>query len=277
MSIAKKVTPGKIILEIVSVLLAVIFVIPVIWALFVSFKTEGTPISNTFDWFAPPYTLENYPHILFDTAVPIWLFNSLFVAFVSMISVLLLSSMAAYAMAKIPFKGTHLLYMYFLIGLMVPGEATIVPLFITVNGMNLIDSYAGLIFPTLAGSMNLIIMITFFRGIPDELIEAARIDGAGNLSIFFRILLPLSKTVLVTVGIFSFLGSWNNYLWPLLCAMSENMFTLPVGIPTFVGAYTIDYVTPLTANMVASLPAIILFLIFEKQIVQGVALSGIKG
>ncbi len=272
-----KKTVGDWVLEIFSLLCAVLFIVPVIWAIAVSFKAEGTPINMISDWFLPPYTLENYPEILFETAVPTWFANSLFNAVVSMGLVLLVSAMAAFAIARIPFKGKSAFYFYFLLGMMVPGEATIIPLFITVNDFNLIDSYAGMILPGLAGSMNMIIMVTFFKGIPNELFEAARIDGAGNVSIFVRILLPLCKTVLVTIGIFSFLGSWNNYLWPLLCAMSESMFTLPIGLPSFVAAYSIDYVKPLTANMVASIPAIILFLIFEKQIVRGVAMSGIKG
>ena len=167
--------------------------------------------------------------------------------------------------------------LYFLLGLMVPGEATIVPLFITVNGMNLIDTYAGMILPAIAGSMNLIIMVTFFRGLPNELLEAVKIDGGGEITTFFKIVLPLSKTIIATVCIFSFVGSWNNYLWPLLCAMSNDLFTLPVGIPTFAGTYTVDYVRPMTASMVASLPMIIIYIIFEKQIVAGITSGAVKG
>ncbi len=274
---SKKLTPGKIIITLISIFLALIFLAPVLWSLAVSLKTEGTPIHSAFAWFAPPFTLKNYPAILFNSKVPVWLFNSIFVAIVSTALVLLVSSMAAYPIAKLNFPGKNLLYLFFLIGMIVPGEATIVPLFITSNGLNIIDSYQGLILPTVAGSMNLIIMVTFFKSIPNEMIEAAKIDGAGEWNIYFKIILPLSKTVLVTVGIFAFIGSWNNYLWPLLCATSESMFTLPVGIPTFAGTYTVDYVKPMTANMVASIPAIIIYLIFEKRIVKGVALSGIKG
>ena len=274
---SRRTTPGKIILEAVSVCLAVLFLTPVVWSLAVSLKTEGTPIHNAFDWFAPPYTLKNYPDVLMNSKVPVWLFNSFFVAALTTFLVLMFSSLAAYPMAKMNFPGKNFLYVFFLVGLIVPGEATIVPLYITANGLDLIDSYQGLIMPAIAGSMNLIIMITFFMGIPNELIEAARIDGAGNLNIYFRIILPLSQTVLVTVGIFAFIGSWNNYLWPMLCATSDTMFTLPVGIPTFAGTYTVDYVKPMTANMVASIPAILIYLFFEKRIVRGVALSGIKG
>lgn len=274
---SKRVTPGKVLLSIFSFLLAVVFLTPVIWSLAVSFKTEGTPIHNAFGWFAPPYTFANYPQVLLNSKVPMWLFNSMFVAALSTALVLMISSMAAYPIAKMKFPGKGFLYVFFLIGMIVPGEATIVPLYITANGLNLIDSYAGLILPTIAGSMNLIIMITFFKGIPNEMIEAAKIDGAGSFSIYFKIILPLAKTVLVTVGIFAFIGSWNNYLWPLLCTTSDTMFTLPVGIPTFAGTYTVDYVKPMTANMVASIPAILIYLIFEKRIVKGVALSGVKG
>jgi multiple sugar transport system permease protein len=120
-------------------------------------------------------------------------------------------------------------------------------------------------------------MVTFFKGIPDSLIEAARIDGAGEITIFARIVMPLSKAVLSTISIFAFIGSWNNYLWPLLCSMDSSKFTLPVGIPIFAGTYTVDYVKPMTANMIASIPAIIIYLIFEKQIVQGITMSGVKG
>lgn len=273
----KKMTAGRLILNLASILMLVIFLAPLIWSLAVSIKTEGTPISNAWDWFKPPYTLENYPAVIGGTNVPMWTWNSFWVAAVVTVVSLVLSSLAAYAIAKLPFKGKQMMYVYFLLGLMVPTEATIVPLFITVNGMEMIDTFAGLIFPSVAGSMNMIIMVNFFKGVPDELIEAATIDGAGTMRIFSTIILPLSRTVMVTVAIFAFIGSWNNYLWPLLCAMSERMFTLPIGIPTLVGTYTVDYVIPLTANMVASIPAIILFIIFEKQITQSVALSGVKG
>lgn len=229
------------------------------------------------DWFTPPYTLENYPAIIFNSEVPTWLINSLVIAVVVTILTVIFSAMAAYAIAKLPFKGSKGFFMYFLLGLMVPGEATIVPLFITVNGMHLIDTYAGMILPAIAGSMNMIIMVTFFKGLPNELLEAVKIDGGGELTTFFKIVLPLSKTIIATVCIFSFVGSWNNYLWPLLCAMSNELFTLPVGIPTFAGTYTVDYVRPMTASMVASLPMIIIYIIFEKQIVAGITSGAVKG
>ena len=276
MAIRKK-TAGYWALNVVSILLAVIFIGPILWALAVSFQKEGKQIKSVVDWFTPPYTLENYPAIILNSEVPTWLINSLVIAVVVTLLTVIFSAMAAYAIAKLPFKGSKGFFMYFLLGLMVPGEATIVPLFITVNGMNLIDTYAGMILPAIAGSMNLIIMVTFFRGLPNELLEAVKIDGGGEITTFFKIVLPLSKTIIATVCIFSFVGSWNNYLWPLLCAMSNDLFTLPVGIPTFAGTYTVDYVRPMTASMVASLPMIIIYIIFEKQIVAGITSGAVKG
>lgn len=273
----RKKTAGYWALNVASILLAVIFIGPILWALAVSFQKEGKQIKSVVDWFTPPYTLENYPAIILNSEVPTWLINSLVIAVVVTLLTVIFSAMAAYAIAKLPFKGSKGFFMYFLLGLMVPGEATIVPLFITVNGMNLIDTYAGMILPAIAGSMNLIIMVTFFRGLPNELLEAVKIDGGGEITTFFKIVLPLSKTIIATVCIFSFVGSWNNYLWPLLCAMSNDLFTLPVGIPTFAGTYTVDYVRPMTASMVASLPMIIIYIIFEKQIVAGITSGAVKG
>lgn len=273
----KKISIGSVILTGVSVLLAVIFLAPVVWALFVSLQYEGRQITSIFDWFKPPYTFSNYPALLIGSDVTKWLMNSLGIAVVVTILTVITSAMAAYALAKINFKGGKLLMAYFMLGLMVPGEATVVPLFITANGLNLIDTYPGLILPFVAVSMNLIIMTTFFRGLPDSLLEAARIDGAGEITTFFKIVMPLSKAIISTVCIFSFIGSWNNYLWPMLCAMDSSKFTLPVGIPTFAGTYTVDYVKPMTANMIASLPAILIYILFEKQIVEGITMSGVKG
>jgi len=273
----KKITPGWLALNLISIVMAVIYLAPVVFAFFVSLQHEGKQIKSIFSWFTPPYTLENYPFIIMNSQVPTWLFNSIFISVVSTVLTLIVTSMAAYAIAKIPFMGSRWFFLFFLLGMMVPGEATIVPLFITVNKLKLIDTYAGLILPGIAGSMNLIIMTSFFKGIPDELLEAVKIDGGGYWTMFTKIIVPLSKTILSTVCIFSFIGSWNSYLWPLLCAMSSEMFTLPIGVPTFAGTYTVDYVLPLTASMVASLPMLIIYIIFEKRIVSGITLGAIKG
>lgn len=273
----KKTSLGGILLEALAVLCMVLILIPVVWMVSMSLKTEGQQITNTWQYFTPPYTLQNYSTIFQTSKVLIWMWNSLFVALVVTGLVIVISTMAAFALAKIPFRFSKFMYFFFLMGLMVPTEATIVPLFVTANRLGLIDTYQGLILPALAGSMNIVIMRSFFRGIPNDLIESATIDGANEMYIFLHIILPLGRTVIVTIAIFTFIGNWNSYLWPYLATMSEDLFTLPLGIPTFIGQYTQDKVLPMTINTIASVPIIIFFIVFEKQIVKGITLSGIKG
>ena len=273
----KRVKPGSVALAVISIGIGLIMLLPVVWAIFCSIQFEGRQIVTIWDWFKPPYTLQNYPRIVTGTATFRWFVNSFIVAVITTVLTVVVSTLAAYALAKIPFRGSKLLYSYFLCGLLVPGEATIVPLFILMNNLGLINSYAGLILPSVASAMTLIITVNFFKTLPNELLEAVRIDGGSELTIYTKIALPLSKPIVATVGLMSFIGSWNNYLWPLLCVFSEEMYTLPVGIPTLLSIERPDYVVPMTANLVASLPMIILYLFFEKQIVQGITMEGIKG
>ena len=275
---SKRTTVGSAVLELVSILLAMIIFLPILWMACVSLKTDEASMPSAFQYFVPPFTVQNYTDVLTGRPQVVrWVLNSFGVAAIVTVLTTLLCAMASYAMAKLKFRYSKAMYIYFLIGLMVPGEATIVSLFVLANKLGMIDTYWGLILPSLAGSMNIIIMTSFLRGIPNDLIEAARIDGAGELSTFVNVVLPLARTVMVTVSIFTFIGNWNSYLWPYLCAMSEDMFTLPVGIPTFISQFSVDKTVPMTVNMIASIPILVFFIIFEKQIVKGITLAGIKG
>ena len=274
----KRTTVGSVVLELVSILLAMIIFLPILWMACVSLKTDEASMPSAFQYFVPPFTVQNYTDVLTGRPQVVrWVLNSFGVAAIVTVLTTLLCAMASYAMAKLKFRYSKAMYIYFLIGLMVPGEATIVSLFVLSNKLGMIDTYWGLILPSLAGSMNIIIMTSFLRGIPNDLIEAARIDGAGEVSTFVNVILPLARTVMVTVSIFTFIGNWNSYLWPYLCAMSEDMFTLPVGIPTFISQFSVDKTVPMTVNMIASIPILVFFIIFEKQIVKGITLAGIKG
>jgi len=260
----------------ISLITAIFFIIPVVWMLFVSMKPEGMGVSNVIGWFIPPYTTENYAHVLFDTPVLRWLWNSLIVALISTALTLFVTSLAAFAISKMKFRYKTFIYVFFLAGLMVPGEATIIPLYQIVKDMDLLDTYTGLIIPGIASPLGVIILKSFFDGVPQELIESAKMDGCSLIRIYLNIVLPLAKPALAAIGIFTFIGSWNNFLWPFLAIMSEDLFTLPVGIPQFNSVYSVDYVLPMTVNAVASIPVIIAFLIFEKQIVRGISFTGIK-
>ena len=265
-----KKTAGRIALDILSIFFVVVFLAPVIWALFVSLQHEGKQISSIVSWFTPPYTISNYSDIIKNSSVPLWFMNSLFIAVIVTVATVLVTGMAAYALALIPFKGSQLFMIYVLIGMMVPGEATIVPLFITVKDLKLIDSYAGMILPSIAGSMNLIIMTTFFKGLPRELIEATEIDGGGKLTVFFKIVMPLSKSIIATICIFSFVGSWNNYLWPKVILQNNESITMPMLVANLLGGYTVDYGVLMLGVFICTIPTAIIFFCFQKSFTEGI-------
>jgi len=264
-------------ITILSLILAFVFVIPLIWMVFVSFRHEGDVINNVLSWFKPPYTLETYPKVLRTSGMLTWIFNSLFISVVSTTATVVVSAMAAYALSKIKAKYNKYVMLFIIFGLMLPGEATIIPLYQIVKNFNLLDSYAGIILPGLASPMAVIILKGFFDGVPQELLDSALIDGCGLFRSFINIVLPLAKPALASIAILTFIGSWNNFLWPFLCVTSEKLYTIPLGIPIFNSSYTSGYVLPMTVNSIASIPVIIVFIIFEKQIIKGVTMSGIKG
>ncbi|ALA52481.1 carbohydrate ABC transporter permease [Shouchella clausii] len=261
----------------VAFISALLFLFPIIWMFFVSLKPEGTAASSPLDWFAPPYTIGNYVDIILGSDVFLWIWNSFIVGFLTTILTLLLTSMAAFAFSKMRFRYRKALYLFFLAGLMVPGEAMIIPLYEIIGSMGLLDTYAGLILPGIAAPLGVIILKSFFDGVPNELIESAKLDGCNDFRLYWNVVLPLGKSAVAAVGILTFIGSWNNFLWPFLAIISESLYTLPVGIPMFNSNYSETYILPMTVNAIASIPVIIAFLLFEKQIVKGVSFSGIKG
>ena len=258
-------------------IIAVIFIFPIIWMLFVSFKPQGIGISNPLKWFSPPYTLANYIHIITESQVFRWLLNSLFVGLVTTIITLIVTSLAAFALSKINFRYKKFIFLFFLAGLMVPGEATLIPLYEIAHNLHMLDSYIGLIIPGVASPLGVIILKSFFDSVPREVIESARMDGCSLFRIYYTIVLPLAKPALASIAIFTFIGSWNNFLWPYMTIFSDSLYTLPVGIPVFNSNYSQDYILPMPVNAVSSIPLIIAFFFFEKQIVKGVSFSGIKG
>lgn len=261
----------------IAFLSALAFLFPIVWMFSVSMKPEGTVANSAIDWFLPPYTFSNYINIIAGSDVFLWIWNSFFIGAVTTLLTLVLTSMAAFAFSKMRFRYRKALYLFFLAGLMVPGEAMIIPLYEIIGSMGLLDTYAGLILPGIAAPLGVIILKSFFDGVPNELIESARLDGCNDFRLYWNIVLPLAKSAVAAVGILTFIGSWNSFLWPYLAIISEALYTLPVGIPMFNSNYSETYILPMTVNAIASLPVIIAFLFFEKQIVKGVSFSGIKG
>lgn len=257
--------------------MSIVFIVPIIWMLFVSVKPNGFTTNQPLEWFIPPFTLFNYWNLIAESLIIRWLFNSFIVAVITTILTLIITSLAAFAISKMKFRFRKSIFLFFLIGLMIPGEATIIPLYQIVKSMDMIDTYAGLILPMIASPLGVIILKSFYDGVPKELIESAIMDGCSYFKLYYKIVLPLAKPAMAAICIFTFIGSWNNFLWPYLSTLSETLYTLPVGIPVFNSAYTQAYVLPMTANAVASIPVIIAFFIFEKQIVRGISFTGIKG
>lgn len=261
----------------IGIIIAIIFLLPIIWMLFVSLKPNGFSTTVPIQWFIPPYTISNYVQIIADSLILRWLWNSLIVALITTVLTLIITSLAAFAISQMKFRYKNFIFIFFLSGLMIPGEATIIPLYEIVKSLNMIDSYAGLILPMIASPLGVIILKSFFDGVPEEVIESAIMDGCSYFKLFYKIVLPLAKPAMASIGIFTFIGSWNNFLWPYLSILSETLYTLPVGLPVFNATYSQAYVQPMTANAIASIPVIIAFLIFEKQIVKGISFTGIKG
>lgn len=273
----KKLTPGRVILYVVVYLVALLWLFPVVWMLVSSLKPYGTPVSILSEVFEGVFTLENYKLVAEKAPILKWIFNSALVSVVVTFGTLVLTSMAAYAISKLKFKGQNLIFVIITAGMMVPIESIIIPLYQEMADIGLLNSYIGLMCPSLAAPIGVLIMKRCYDGIPGELIEAGVLDGANAFQRWWKICFPVSKSSMAAVGIFTFTNSWNNFLWPFLSITSEKMMTLPVGIPQFQGANLSEFTLPMTASVVASVPAIIVFLIFQKQIIQGIAMTGIKG
>lgn len=277
MKAKSKITSGRITLYIIVFLSALLWIFPVFWMLISSLKPYGTPVSILSEVFSGKFSLENYSVIAEKAPIVRWTVNSLVVAVAVTIGILLLTSLAAYAISKLRFKGQNIVFLLITAGMMVPIESIIIPLYQTMADWGMLNTYIGLMCPSLAAPIGVLIMKRCYDSIPDELIEAAVLDGANSFQRWLKICLPVSKSSMAAVGIFTFTNSWNNFLWPFLSITTEKMMTLPVGIPQFQGANLSEFTLPMTASVVASVPAIIAFLIFQKQIIQGIAMTGIKG
>ncbi|MDQ0207819.1 carbohydrate ABC transporter permease [Alkalicoccobacillus murimartini] len=275
--LTRKRDPMKVPKLILAVAVALLFLFPIVWMFFVSLKPESMPATTPFEWFLPPYTFVNYLDIIGGSDIFLWVWNSFIIGIITTILTLVLTSLAAFALSKMEFRYRRALFVFFIAGLMVPGEAMIIPLFEIIGDLNLLDTYSGLILPMIAAPLGVIILKSFFDGVPNELIESAQIDGCSDVRLFWNIVLPLARPALAAIGILTFIGSWNNFLWPYLATISESLYTLPVGIPMYNSNYSESYILPMTVNALASIPVIIAFLFFEKHIVKGISFTGIKG
>jgi multiple sugar transport system permease protein len=260
--------------------LSLVFIAPVVWMLLTSFKGTGEATQ------VPPTVLPQHPttrayDTLFasgsQTPVLRWFLNSMIAATAQAALILAVASMAAYALARMSFPGKKVLFSMIIATLFVPIFTLIIPNFLIVDRLGWLDTLWALIVPGAAGAFGVFFLRQFFLGLPRELEEAALIEGANSWQIFTKVILPLSKPALATLAVIAFLGNWNDFIWPIYVLFSPTSFTLPPGLTILQGAYTIDYPVIMGGAALASIPVLILFLITQRYIIEGVSRSGLKG
>lgn len=255
----------------------VLVVGPFFWMLTSSFKPEAEARAVPPTFWPETITTENYSELFTRLDFPTYFFNSAVVALAVTLGNLVFCSMLGYALAKLEFPGKRVLFVLVLATLMVPGVVTFVPLFVLTTNIGLANSLPGMILPFLAGPFGVFLMRQYVLGLPDELIQAARVDGAGELTIFARVIMPLCGPALATLGVLTFLTSWNNFLWPLVVATSEDKYTLPVALALYsVGQNATQYGLLLAGSVVVVIPVLVVFLVLQRFIMQGIAMTGIK-
>lgn len=272
----KKITLSAVVGYIFTFLIAVTILIPILWLLVSSFKTDVGVIKFPPRFFPEEWTLHQYLYV--GDSIPIFEMTKNTVIFAGGVTVisLLFDSMAGYAFARMRFKGSKVLFSIILLTMMVPFQIIMTPLYIEVYKFHLLDSYLGLILPRATSAFGIYMMSSFFEGLPKSLEESGRIDGMSEFRIFRSIMMPLCKPALVSLGIFHFMNNWNDLLYPLMLTSSQNKRTLSAGLAVLVGNKVIKYGPTLAATMISLTPLLVLYIFCQKYFIEGVATSGVK-
>lgn len=254
--------------------LLILYSFPVFWMVSSSFKTEKD--IYIMRWLPSEIQWDNYQYLFSQSKIVRWTINSLIVSCFTVAGVILLSSLAAYSLSRIDFPGRTFLFYLTLAGILIPIQAIMIPRFLLLKDFKMLNTYFALILPALSTPINVLILSQFFKQIPKDFADAARIDGASELQILFKIVMPLSRPALSAVATFVFVWSWNDFLWPLIVATKDDMYTLPVGLATFYGSYTLKFGVSMAGNVIASLPILVFFIFFQRQLIEGITLGGLK-
>ncbi|WP_237690867.1 carbohydrate ABC transporter permease [Paenibacillus caui] len=251
-------------------------VFPFLWMISTSFKAPAevyslSLIPSALNW-------DNYRTIFQTTLFAKWMLNSLIIACISTLSVCLFDTIAGYILAKFTFYGKKTIFVLILSTLMVPTEMLIIPWYLVSSRLDGIDSYWGIVFPSLMSGFGIFLIKQFMESLPSELLDAARIDGMGEWGILSRVAVPLSRSVLATLSILTFLGSWNSFIWPLIITQTDHIFTIPVGMAFFSSEAkdSSNWIQIMTGATLSVIPLVVVFLIFQKQIIRGIATTGLK-
>ncbi|MDQ1000363.1 multiple sugar transport system permease protein [Neobacillus niacini] len=270
----------KIIMVIVAIIVGLIFIVPILWMLATSFKTDQEAFTAGIKWLPEVFTLENYQYTLAgntDTPVLKWMGNSLFVGFVGTLIVLFVDTLAAYGLARldVPFKKT--LISIFIGSMTIPWVITFLPLYMEFSALGLLDTYAVLILPYSANAFGVFLLYQYFHGFPKELEEAAFLDGANKWQVFVKVVLPSARPVIWTLAIFTFMGIYNDFLWPLVTTNSPEMRTITTGIAIMQqGSFVSSPGRLMALTSIATIPAVLLFIMGQRSFIKGVNQTGIK-
>jgi multiple sugar transport system permease protein len=269
-------------LHLPMLLIAFLFLAPLLWMISTAFKSPEEIIAGlgALRWLPRPATTANFVNVLGKTEeFPIWRWtgNSVLISLAVTALVLTVDSLAAFAYARLRWRGRDALFSLVVATMLVPGQVLLIPSYLLIRSLGWFDTYLALIVPAGAGAFGVFLLRQFFRAVPIELEEAARMDGCGPLRVFWHVVLPLSRAPLAALGIFTFLGTWNAFEGPLIFTDSLEMRTLPIGIAIFQGRYNIEYGPMMAAATLAAIPVTIAFLLFQKYIIKGISLTGLAG
>jgi ABC-type glycerol-3-phosphate transport system permease component len=270
---------ARTVLYFVLVLIALLWLAPVLWALSTSLKLEETLFRVPIEWIPRPTTLGNYIFLLTETDFPIarWYLNSVLTATMTTVTVLTTNSLAAYAFARRTFPGRDALFAVVIATMLVPGHILLIPLYLMMARLGLINTYPALMIPVATSAFGVFLLRQFFLSFPQDLEDAAIIDGLGSLGVLTRVIIPNAVPGLSALAIFVFLGNWNAFIWPLVITDSLTMLTLPIGLAVFQNEYQTQYQMVMSVAMMSALPVLIVFFIFQTRFIQGITLSGLKG
>ena len=262
---------------IISILLAVLALIPFLWMISTSLKSRGALMSIPIEWIPAEPTLDAYTEVFSRFPFLRTIGNSLFISVAFTLITLVSASMAAFAFAKLRFRGSGVILSIYIATMMIPTQVTMIPLFVVMNRLGLIDSYASVILPSMFKPFAVFLLVQQMKTIPNDYLDAARIDGAGLFHIYFRVALPLCIPTLATLAVTTFMESWNDYLWPLLMLTDRNKMTLPIALSTLNGQYNTEYNVLMAGSLISMIPIIIIYIAAQKQFKTGLMAGGIKG
>lgn len=269
---------GRVLVTLLLAVFALLMIVPFLWMLSTSFKINGEVFKYPIEWIPNKWHWENYRKVWAGKdGFYIYYFNSFKITFITVVGNLLTSAMAGFAFAKLRFRGREALFLIYLSTMMIPGQVLLLPRFILFDNMHLINTHWSLILPGMFTVFGTFLMRQFISTLPGELLEAARVDGAGFWRMFWQISLPLTKPALVTLLILTFTWHWNEYEGPLIYLRDKHLFTIPLGLTTFVEEAGVNYVLSMAASVSSFVPLLIVVIICQRWFVEGIATSGLKG